>query len=104
MVTLLKQEKYSFEFKPSQLRVNGSALINFWGGGQGNIEMDSFSLSVSDIKGDEDLLKQIKENANDGGHGCESIERLEDIQVDVLSNSDSMILVTDSIFFDEIEI
>ena len=103
-IELLKKEKYTLEFKPSQFRVNGFALINLWGGGQSKIEMDSFSLSLSDIKDEKDLLKQIKENANDGKFGCESIERIEDIYIDVLSKSDSMTLVTDTIFFDTIEI
>lgn len=103
-LTILKQEKYQVEFKPSQLRVNAIAIINMWGGGQGEIEMDYFCLDLEKIKDEQDLINQIKENVNDGGFGCESIECLRDVQVDVLSNSDLGTLCTDSFFYDEINL
>lgn len=103
-LTILKQEKYQVEFKPSQLRINATAIINMWGGGQTAIQMDYFNLDLENIKNEQDLINQIKENANDGGFGCESIEYLIDVQVDVLSNSDLGTFCTDSFFYNEINL
>ena len=54
----LKHVGYKFE---------GSVVINCWGGGQGTIEMQSFT---GDSLKKEDIAKGI----NDNGFGCESME------------------------------
>jgi hypothetical protein len=46
---------------------DGTAFLNLWGGGQGNIQMNAWSTQ----KGDR---KSIVKGINDGQFGCESIE------------------------------
>ena len=104
-ITILKQEKYQKTFKPSQLRINGFAKITLWdvADRKATIEMDSFNLPLESIKNESDLINQIKENANDGGSGCQEINELIDVQVDVLSNDgEGCTLCTDSFFYDKI--
>ena len=48
-------------------RCKGTALLNLWGGGQGEITMDEWDTE----KGDRE---SIVKGVNDGQFGCESIE------------------------------
>ena len=54
-----------FEF--TDYIVEGEAVLNLWGGGQGRIVMDSYHIN-------EATPEEICSNANDGQFGCESIE------------------------------
>ncbi len=101
-LTKLKQEKYQAEFKPTHLRINGTAILNLWGGGQGEIQMHCFYLVLENIKDKQDLISQIKENANDHGFGCESIDSLRKVSVEVLSTSALGTLCTDIFTIQEI--
>lgn len=59
------------------VRIEGTAKLHMWGGGVGYIVMDSFDFKVPDISldiSDDELEKKIKENLNDAGFGCESID------------------------------
>ena len=47
--------------------VTGVALINLWGGGQGEVLMDEVTI-------DEPTTENIRNAVNDGQFGCESIE------------------------------
>lgn len=49
-------------------RIGGISLINMWGGGQGEIEMDSEDIIGTILK--DKIIKCV----NDGRFGCESIE------------------------------
>jgi hypothetical protein len=55
------------ELKRIGYRCKGTAVINMWGGGQGEITMDEWDTE----KGDRD---SIAKGVNDGQFGCESIE------------------------------
>jgi len=54
------------------ISVEGEALINLWGGGQGTISMDRTFLPL-----DKATKTNILRCVNDGGFGCESIESAE---------------------------
>ena len=59
------------------VRVEGTAKLHMWGGGIGYTRMDDFDLMAPDISldiSDDDLRKKIKDNLNDAGFGCESID------------------------------
>jgi len=49
----------------------GEAIINFWGGGQGTVDMTPWT-----IEGELDDEK-MKKGINDGQFGCEGIDRVE---------------------------
>lgn len=49
--------------------VKGTATLNLWGGGQGDIQMDETYLPNDKI-----TPKNILRCVNDGGFGCQSIE------------------------------
>jgi len=58
-------------------RIEGIAKLHMWMSGVGYIHMDAFELKVPDISLDisyDDLNDKIKENLNDAGFGCESID------------------------------
>jgi hypothetical protein len=48
-------------------RCSGTAVINLWGGGQGEVNMDSWKTKNKS-------KKSIVKGVNDGQFGCESIE------------------------------
>ena len=50
-------------------KISGTATLNLWGGGQGEIEMKEYQTKT---KKDAEILKGI----NDNGFGCESIEKV----------------------------
>ena len=52
--------------------INGTAILNLWGGGQGSIEMESYFLPL-----DKFTPKNLLRCVNDNGFGCESIESAE---------------------------
>lgn len=52
--------------------VSGEALINLWGGGKGTISMEPYFLPIDKI-----TPKNILKCVNDGGFGCEGIEKAE---------------------------
>ena len=54
------------------VRILGTSLLNLWGGGQGSIEMDARDLNLKFATKD-NILRCV----NDGGFGCEGIERAE---------------------------
>ena len=60
-----KFEDLTFKFS-NRYYVSGTATIVPWGGGIGKIQMCPFYI---------DDLKKIKEKINDGGFGCEKIEK-----------------------------
>jgi len=45
--------------------IDGKSVLNLWGGGLGEIEMQPFHVNS---------LREIREKINDNGFGCESIE------------------------------
>jgi len=49
--------------------ISGTATLNLWGGGQGNITMDPVSIPFDKFN-KTNMLRAV----NDGGFGCESIE------------------------------
>jgi len=58
----------SITLKHVGFRCTGTALLNLWGGGQGEVEMDSWDV-------DTDVNVDLYVNGvNDGQFGCESIE------------------------------
>lgn len=65
---LKTEDAISLEF--TDYIVEGEAVLNLWGGGQGRIVMDSYHI-------DEVTPEEICSNANDGQFGCESIEGIE---------------------------
>lgn len=65
---LKTEDSISLEF--TDYIVEGEAVLNLWGGGQGRIAMDSYHI-------DEVTPEEICSNANDGQFGCESIEGIE---------------------------
>ena len=65
---LKTEDSISLEF--TDYIVEGEAVLNLWGGGQGRIVMDSYHI-------DEVTPEEICSNANDGQFGCESIEGIE---------------------------
>lgn len=65
---LKTEDSISLEF--TDYIVEGEAVLNLWGGGQGRIAMDSYHI-------DEATPEEICSNANDGQFGCESIEGIE---------------------------
>lgn len=59
--------KKSITLKHIGYRCEGIAVLNLWGGGQGEINMDSWDVK----KGDRDSIVQ---GVNDGQFGCQSIK------------------------------
>jgi len=66
------------KIKQTGITIQGVALINFWGGGQGEVIMDERYIPNDKIS-KENILRCI----NDGQFGCESIESAE---IDILIN------------------
>ena len=62
------EDAISLEF--TDYIVEGEAILNLWGGGQGRIVMNQYHIK-------EATPEEICSNANDGGFGCESIEGIE---------------------------
>ena len=60
----------SITLKHIGYRCKGTALINFWGGGQSRVNMNSWDIDKED-------RQSIVKGVNDGGFGCESIESAE---------------------------
>jgi len=73
-------------------RVMGTAIINFWGGGQGAADMTPTFIPVNKFS-EETVLKSV----NDGQFGCESIERAE---IEIFEKYERGVLIP----FDEITI
>lgn len=57
--------------KLTDFQITGKATLNLWGGGRGDIVMDSKRINVTK----EPSKKEIAPFINDGQFGCESIER-----------------------------
>ena len=51
------------------IKIDGNAILNLWGGGQGSIEMETYFLEKKFISKD-NILRCV----NDNGFGCESID------------------------------
>ena len=66
------------KIKQTGITIQGVVLINFWGGGQGEVIMDERYIPNEKIS-KENILRCI----NDGQFGCESIESAE---IDILIN------------------
>lgn len=57
----------------NEFLIDGTALLNLWGGPQGTIEMTPYAVEAKSL---EELKEKILAGANDGGFGCESIQSL----------------------------
>jgi hypothetical protein len=62
-----KNKQISLDHRGYELR--GTALLNLWGGGQGEIEMNHVFIPDHDLS-----HTNIKRSINDSGFGCESVE------------------------------
>lgn len=60
------------KLKQTGYRIEGHALINLWGGGQGWIEMDVGTIPLTKL-----CKSSLLSCINDGRFGCESVERAE---------------------------
>jgi len=60
-------KKKTVTLKQVGYRCSGTAIINCWGGGQGEITMDKWDTTNKS-------RKSIVKGVNDGQFGCESIE------------------------------